>query len=91
MKDTSLSIRMNEEEREEIRDAAMEHNETMSSYSKRVLLESVRNPLYTGKDVIQLLAGISYDMTRLQIENQEAVISEINRKGEALCRILSTK
>ena len=91
MKDTSLSVRMKKEERDEIQDAAMKHNETLSSYSKRVLLESVRNPLYTGKDVIQILEGISYDMTRLRIENQEAVISEINRKGEALCRILSTR
>lgn len=91
MKDTSLSIRMNEEEREEIRDAAIKHDETMSAFSKRVLLEAARNPLHTGKDVIQILANISYDLVRLRIENQEEVISEINKKGEAICRILSSR
>ena len=91
MKDTSLSIRMNEEEREEIRDAAVKHNETMSAFSKRVLLEVARNSLYTGKDVMQILGDISYDMVRLRIENQEEVIREINKKGEALCQILSSR
>lgn len=91
MKDTSLSVRMSKEERDEIHDAAVKHKETLSSYSKRILLEAARTPPFTGKDIIQILANISYDMMRLRIENQEEVINEINRKGEALCRILSSR
>lgn len=82
---------MSEEEKAIVKQAATDHGETMSRYARRVLLESARSPIYTGKDVMQALLGIGYDMSRLTGKNQEEVITQINTKGEDICRLLSSK
>lgn len=90
-KSNPLSIKMSEEEKAIVKQAATDHGETVSRYARRVLLESARSPIYTGKDVMQTLLGISYDMSCLTWENHEEVITQINMKGEHICRLLSSK
>lgn len=64
-KRTAISIKMSVEERDVIAQAAKAHGETSSGYVRRILMESALNPIYTGKDVVQILMGIGYDMRRL--------------------------
>lgn len=90
-KNIPLSIKMSEEEKAIVKQAATDHGENVSGYARRVLLESARSPIYTGKDVIQTLLGVSHDMRRLTWENHEDVITQINTKGEYICRLLSSK
>lgn len=89
--DTSLSVKMSKEELVEIDNAAKAHGETKSGYSRRVLVESARHPFYTGKDVMQFLMQISYDMMQMTEENAAETISQINEKGARICQILSSK
>lgn len=90
-KGTTISVKMSEKEKDIIRQAAEDHGENISGYIRRVSLESATSPIYTGKDVMQTLMGISYDMMRLRWENHEEVIPQINAKGESICRLLSSK
>ncbi|MCI5653482.1 MAG: DUF6290 family protein, partial [Lachnospiraceae bacterium] len=69
MKDTSVSIRMNKEEKERIQQAANMCNETVSAFSKRILLETISAPLFTRKDMVQILGDLSYDMLRMTPDN----------------------
>ena len=48
---TALSIKMTKDEIAMIEKKAKECGETKSRYARRVLTESVMNPLYTGEDV----------------------------------------
>jgi len=88
---TSLSVKMSKEERAAIEKAARERGERMSGYARRVLMESVNDPFYTGKDVMQFLMQISYDMACMNEGNLSEMISEINRKGALACQILSSR
>lgn len=54
-------------------------------------MESALNPIYTGKDVVQILMGIGYDMRRLSSDNFKEVMTKINERGAWLCQILSSK
>jgi len=88
---TTLSIRMSKQEKEEIMNAAKRHNEEMSGYCRRILIESARNPFYTGKDVMEQLCHIGYDMSRLNKENINEVFEEINKRGAWICQTLSSR
>lgn len=90
-KSIPLSIKMSEDEKAIVKQAATDCGETVSGYARRVLLESARSPIYTGKDVMQTLLCIGYDMKRLTWSNHEEIISQINAKGEYICQLLSSR
>lgn len=89
--DTTLSVKMSKEEIAVIEKAAEDHGETKSGYARRVLRESAEYPFYTGRDVMQLLMQISYDMIQMNKDNVEETISQINKRGAIICQILSSK
>lgn len=89
--DSTLSVKMNKEELAVIERAAKEHGETKSMYARRVLKESAEHPFYTGKDVMQVLMQISYDMSQMTEENIAETIFRINERGARICQILSLK
>lgn len=89
--DTVLSIKMSKEEKELISSAAEQHGEKLSGYVRGVLLDHAQENPFTGKDVVRILLGVSYDLRRLSPENCGEVIPEINEKGAALCQFLSSK
>lgn len=88
---TSLSIKISKEEVAAIESKAKECGETKSGYARRVLMESVKNPFYTGEDVMRIMMQISYDMACLNEDNYKEVIPKINRKGAWICQILSLR
>lgn len=88
---TALSIKMNKEEIEMIEGRAKECGETKSRYARRVLVESVQNPFYTGEDVMRLLMEIGYDLQGMNLDNAENMIADLNIKGEKICQILSLR
>ena len=90
-KRTSISIKMSEEENDIITQAAKDHGESVSGYARRVLMESAVSPIYTGKDMMQIFLGISYDLRRLTWENHQEVIPQINTKGAYICQCLSSR
>ncbi|GEM_PF-7012884 len=90
-KDKKLQTKMSEEEYLEIQQAAEKNNETVSGYSRRILLESARTPISTQKDVTGILMNISFDMQALQYDNTEKMISRINEKGRLLCQTLYSR
>lgn len=89
--DAVLSIKMSKEEKELIACAAKQHGEKLSGYVRGILIDHAQGNPFTGKDVVQILMGISYDLRRLSPENRGEVISEINEKGATLCQFLSSK
>lgn len=89
--DTALSVKMSKEEIAVIEEAAKAHGETKSGYARRVLKESAEHPFYTGKDVMQFLMQISYDMLQMTEENAAETMLRINERGAIICRILSLK
>lgn len=90
-KRTSISIKMSKEENDIITQAAKNHGESVSGYARRVLMESAASPIHTGKDVMQTILGISYDLRLLTWENHQEVIPQINAKGAYICQCLSTR
>lgn len=86
-----VSVKLNAEEKMAISQAAETQGESMGSYMRRAAVEAAINPFYTGIEVMQTLLAISYDLSRLTMDNYETVVPEINRKGEKICRILSLK
>ena len=87
-KNTALSIKMT---KDEIEKKAKECGETKSRYARRVLTESVMNPLYTGEDVMRLLMQIGCGLRELNESNANHMIVRFNQKGGEICRILSSR
>ena len=88
---TALSIKMTKDEIAMIEKKAKECGETKSRYARRVLMESVNNPLYTGEDVMRLLMQIGRDLRELNESNDNHMIVGFNQKGGEICRILSSR
>lgn len=88
---TALSVKMNKDEIAMIERKAKECGETKSRYTRRVLMESIVNPFYTGEDVMRLLIQIGHDFQRMNKGNIDNTIDRFNRTGEEICRILSSK
>lgn len=86
-----VSVKLNAEEKNAISQAAKAQGESIGSYMRRVSVEAARNPFYTGMEVMQALLEISHDLSHLTMDNHATVIPELNRKGENICRILSSK
>ncbi len=88
---TALSIKMTKDEVAMIEKKAKECGETKSRYARRVLMESVNNPFYTGEDVIRRLMQIGRDLRELNESNANYMILRLNQKGGEICQILSSK
>ena len=88
---TALSIKMTKDEVAMIEKKAKECGETKSRYARRVLTESVMNPLYTGEDVMRLLMQIGCGLRELNESNANHMIVRFNQKGGEICRILSSR
>ncbi len=88
---TALSIKMNKEEIDLVERRAKECGETKSRYARRILIESVQNPFYTGEDVVRLLMEIGCDLQGMNMDNARDTISGLNRKGAKICQILSLR
>lgn len=82
-------MRMGDEEYQAVVNKAKVLGENFSSYSRRVLNESVAYAIYTRKDVTELLYQVGYYMAVCDESNFNEVKEKINRLGAQICQILS--
>jgi len=87
---TVISVKMSKEEAAKLSRAAEAHKESRSGYSRRVLLEATEKSISSRKEIMDILMEVSCDLRSMTAENYAEKIESFNRKGEEICRQLSS-
>lgn len=88
MKDKIISVRISEEEYDRLRVLAKESNSSVSVYARNALLKN--NVVFVDKasEILNELANMSSEITRLQIKNSEVDFEKLKERVSSLWKLL---